>query len=111
MRLTSELRRHTARPLPYSIHNLPSCRLPPAEPHIEQQECDELKQRVRSALDDTNYRVLRRIEIDSCEGRITLKGSVGSYYEKQKATAVVLSLDGVDELRNELCVSARRVSD
>jgi osmotically-inducible protein OsmY len=50
----------------------------------------------------TNGRSLR-FETDS--GRVTLRGVVRSYFQKQMAQEVVRRVDGVDEICNELEVA------
>ena len=46
----------------------------------------------------------RRIEVEADDGRVTLKGSVPSYYEKVRATQDAWSVGGVKALDNELLI-------
>jgi osmotically-inducible protein OsmY len=60
------------------------------------------------ALTHSPFAQLRRIAVVTDETRVTLTGTVTSYYLKQLAQATVLSLIGNRELRNnvEVCPSA-----
>lgn len=92
-----------------------ACRVPPSRllPHrtVPAQRASEIaRQRIRCALEASGYRALYQIEVHVHEGLVRLSGRVGSYYYKQRATAVVLPLDGVEQLRNELTVASRDYS-
>lgn len=73
----------------------------------EQQAAEEIRIRVRRALDESAYRNLRQVKVHVNDRQVRLSGVVTRYYYKQRATAIVLPLDGVDQLRNELKVAAR----
>jgi len=47
----------------------------------------------------------RSLRFETNEGRVTLRGIVHTYYQKQMAQEAVRHVDGVDEIRNELEVS------
>lgn len=47
---------------------------------------------------------LRNVRVEESQGHVTLKGRVPSYYLKQLAQSIAVSVRGVDEIRNELTV-------
>lgn len=59
---------------------------------------------VIEALRSTGYRELAELEVELREGQVVLRGTIGSYYLKQRAQAAVLSVGGVVSVRNELNV-------
>lgn len=63
---------------------------------------EALTTQLREALAQRSYHGLRTVDINVHEGLVRLTGRVSSYYQKQLATAAVLSLDGVEELTNDL---------
>jgi len=62
-------------------------------------------------LSRSPYMELRSISYDLCEGVLTLRGRVPSYYLKQIAQHLVDSLPGVEKIDNRLEVVASRVID
>ena len=64
-----------------------------------------LHHRVFSALEENVHLRGRRFFLEAEQGRITLRGKVGSYYQKQMAQEAVKHVDGVDHISNELEVS------
>jgi osmotically-inducible protein OsmY len=65
-----------------------------------------LVDKVRSALANTGYTLLRRLIVTTSSGSIVLSGTVPNYFLKQKAQITVMSVPGVVELRNEIVVGA-----
>jgi osmotically-inducible protein OsmY len=66
-----------------------------------------LVERVERALRATGYPALRTIDVSVQRGLVVLQGRVPSYYLKQKAQAITLSLSGVSELHNDVEVIFR----
>lgn len=65
-----------------------------------------LKERVWAALQATGYRVFEHIQITAHEGLVRLRGDVARFYEKQVATAAVMTVPGVVDLQNDIHVEA-----
>jgi osmotically-inducible protein OsmY len=64
-----------------------------------------LTTKVHTALmNDVGLNTLRRINVDSDKGVVTLKGVVDSQDTKQRAEAVTRRVSGVTEVKNELRV-------
>ena len=61
-----------------------------------------LDDRVLIALEQNPYLPRRNLRFETAEGRVTLRGVVGSYYQKQMAQEAIRHLDGVEEIANEL---------
>jgi osmotically-inducible protein OsmY len=63
-----------------------------------------LDDRVGSALERNPY--LRRgiLRFETSQGRVTLRGVVASYHQKQMAQEALRHIDGVQEIANELRV-------
>jgi len=51
---------------------------------------------------------LRRIDCEVRQGRLVLSGCLPSYYLKQMAQEAVSSVEGIDELENQIEVIRRR---
>ena len=64
-----------------------------------------LADRVNLALRKDPYTSGRNLRFDASQGRVVLRGVVGSYYQKQMAQEAVRRVEGVDEIANELEVS------
>lgn len=60
--------------------------------------------RIVEALAETGIQELRAVTVGVHEGRVTLKGSVKTYYAKQLAQETVRRVDGVEALQNEIVV-------
>lgn len=56
----------------------------------------------RKRLHATGYTCLDRIDCRFSHGVLTLSGKVASYYQKQVAQTAVLSLEGVEQIANEI---------
>ena len=61
---------------------------------------------VRTAFADHPHLQNNRFHIRTQEGRVTLKGSVDSWYEKQMAQEALRNIDGISHIENELTVGA-----
>jgi osmotically-inducible protein OsmY len=64
-----------------------------------------LDTRVLFALERSPYVMHRNLRFETEAGRVTLKGVVGSYFQKQMAQEAIRNVDGVHEITNELEVS------
>lgn len=60
--------------------------------------------KVSQELQGTGRLRLRNVLVEENRGQVTLKGRVPSYYLKQLAQTVAVSVGGVGEIRNELTV-------
>jgi osmotically-inducible protein OsmY len=77
----------------------------PIDTAVLAKQCLEdlrLAERVARALRATGYPSMRTIEVTAGNRCVYLQGQVPSYYMKQVAQAVVLSVPGIQELHNEL---------
>ena len=64
-----------------------------------------LEDRAQIALDDHPNVPKRNLRIEASDGRITLHGTVHSYYQKQMAQEVLRRLEGIQTIDNQLEVS------
>lgn len=64
-----------------------------------------LHQRVYSALEQNPHLARRNLHCENHEGRVTLRGVVDSYYQKQMAQEALRRIDGVSQISNELVVN------
>ncbi|NLS95491.1 MAG: BON domain-containing protein [Planctomycetaceae bacterium] len=65
-----------------------------------------LSEQVVSALQGNPYLARRNLRFEASEGRVTLRGVVRSYFQKQMAQEALRELDGIEEIYNELEVTA-----
>jgi osmotically-inducible protein OsmY len=61
--------------------------------------------KVLTALERNPYLAGRTLRFEMEEGRVTLRGVVRSYFQKQMAQEALRHLDGVHEILNELEVT------
>jgi osmotically-inducible protein OsmY len=61
-----------------------------------------LATRVLSALEQNPYIARRSLRLEANAGRVTLRGVVDSYFQKQMAQEAIRHVDGVHEIANEL---------
>jgi osmotically-inducible protein OsmY len=61
-------------------------------------------QQLRAAIERVGRGCTRRIELAVESGRVTLKGQVGSYFQKQQAQHAVMQIEGVELVVNQLVV-------
>ncbi|MCA9266963.1 MAG: BON domain-containing protein [Planctomycetales bacterium] len=64
----------------------------------------DLVQRVRNFLLSKQMRSLRHVDVAANEGRVVLRGQVGSFYEKQLCLNCARRVAGVAELVDEISV-------
>ena len=64
-----------------------------------------LNDQVVSALQSNPHVTPRRLYCLESDGRVVLRGVVGSYFEKQMAQEALRNLEGVSEVSNELEVT------
>ena len=64
-----------------------------------------LNDRVMIALERNPHIARRNLRFETDEGRVVLRGVVGTYYQKQMAQEAVRYVDGVHEIANELEVN------
>jgi osmotically-inducible protein OsmY len=61
-----------------------------------------LDDRVLTALERNPYVGRRSLRFETSAGRVTLKGVVNTYFQKQMAQEALRNVDGVAEIANEL---------
>ncbi|MDZ7618929.1 MAG: BON domain-containing protein [Patescibacteria group bacterium] len=64
-----------------------------------------LEDRVLTALERNPHVARRNLRFETSEGRVTLRGVVGSFFQKQMAQEALRHIDGVHEITNELEVA------
>jgi len=57
---------------------------------------------IRSALDQNPHLLGRKLRIETHEGRVTLRGVVRSYYQKQMAQETLRTVVGIGQIENQL---------
>jgi osmotically-inducible protein OsmY len=62
----------------------------------------QLNDHVHHVLSRTPYWAGKNLQVENQGGRITLRGVVGTYYQKQMAQEVLRRVDGVSQISNEL---------
>jgi osmotically-inducible protein OsmY len=68
-------------------------------------EAPPLDDRVLVALERNPYVAGRNLRFETSQGRVTLRGVVASYFQKQMAQEAIRRVDGVAEIANELEVN------
>ncbi len=66
-----------------------------------------LNDKVVAALETNPYLARKNLRFEASEGRITLRGVVRSYFQKQMAQEALRVVDGIEEICNELEVTVR----
>lgn len=61
-----------------------------------------LMDRARTALESSPHLARKQLRVETRQGRVTLHGVVGSYYQKQMAQETLRKIDGVDAIDNLL---------
>jgi osmotically-inducible protein OsmY len=61
-----------------------------------------LEDRLHNALERNPYVGRRTLRFETSEGRVTLRGSVGTYFQKQMAQEAIRHVAGVQEIANEV---------
>ncbi len=64
-----------------------------------------LHDRVHEAISTNPYVSRQRLRAEAADGRVVLRGTVTSYYQKQMAQEALRDVEGVDAIENELEVS------
>ncbi len=64
-----------------------------------------LATRVSSAIQSNPHLIRRRVHFETQGGRVVLRGTVGTYYQKQMAQEALRRLDGVEQIENNLEVA------
>ncbi len=62
----------------------------------------DLNSLVDAALRQSPYFARRPLRCEAQQGRVVLRGTVGSYYHKQMAQEILRRVDGVDRIENQL---------
>jgi osmotically-inducible protein OsmY len=65
-----------------------------------------LASQIATQLAETNRASLRRLSVNVTRGEVTLRGSVGSFYEKQIAIQACRMLAGIERLIDAVEVAA-----
>jgi osmotically-inducible protein OsmY len=63
-----------------------------------------LESRVLTALANNPHLPRRRFECETQQGKVVLRGIVGSYYQKQMAQETLRSIEGIHQIENLLQV-------
>jgi osmotically-inducible protein OsmY len=61
-----------------------------------------LDERVLTAIECNPYLTRRNLRFETSDGRVTLRGIVGTYFQKQMAQEAIRHVAGVHEIANEL---------
>ena len=61
--------------------------------------------RIHSALSTSPHVPNRQVHVEANEGRVVLKGNVGSFFQKQMAQEAIRRVDGVQLIDNLLEVT------
>jgi osmotically-inducible protein OsmY len=61
-----------------------------------------LATRVHTVLKQNPYLPGRQLYFETDQGKVVLRGTVGTYYQKQMAQEMVRSIEGVDHIENQL---------
>jgi osmotically-inducible protein OsmY len=64
-----------------------------------------LDDRIVTALDRNPYLSRRTLRFETQEGRVILRGEVGTFFQKQMAQESLRQVEGIDEITNELEVT------
>ena len=57
---------------------------------------------IHEALSTSPYLTRKLVHCEEAEGRVIVKGKVGTYFQKQMATEVLRNVDGVEQIENRL---------
>ena len=57
---------------------------------------------IRDAIQQNPHLLGRRVRIETHDGRVTLKGKVRTFYQKQMAQETLRNMAGVDRIENHL---------
>lgn len=65
----------------------------------------QLAERVLSLFERSPYVAHRKLRFETHAGEVTLRGVVGSYYQKQMAQEMLRGLEGIQRIENQLEVT------
>lgn len=68
----------------------------------------ETTHRLHRSLAASGVPELQNVDIGVRDGRVVLRGSVGSYYQKQLAQETARIVPGVDSIKNEIVVRSTK---
>ncbi len=63
---------------------------------------DQLHDQLHFALNANPYVPQRSLRFEASQGRVTLRGTVGTFFQKQMAQESIKRIAGVREIANEL---------
>ena len=72
---------------------------------VQYESHGALADRVHAAIQASPFVSRRGLRFETHHGRVTLRGEVGSYFQKQMAQEALRGLHGVEAIENELEVS------
>ena len=61
-----------------------------------------LLHRIDTAIKKNPFVLHRRVFLEGAQGKITLRGRVDSFYQKQMVQEVLRNFDGISEISNQL---------
>jgi len=61
--------------------------------------------RIRDALTTCPYVPSQNVSVEAADGRVVLKGSVTTFFQKQMAQETIRRIDGVEQIENLLQVN------
>ena len=64
-----------------------------------------LQTRVDTVLKGNPYLPGRKLHFEAHQGKVVIRGTVGTYYQKQMAQELLRGIEGVDHIENQLEVS------
>lgn len=62
----------------------------------------QLVDQVNSVLEQNPYVPHRNLRFEAIQGHVTLRGVVGSYYQKQMAQEALRAIEGIEHIENQL---------
>ena len=79
-----------------------SAYLPSESAALGIQMTTHLRDRVEKAIEDAPHLNRQHLRFEANEGHVTIKGTVGTYFQKQMAQEALRRIDGVEAINNEL---------
>ncbi len=65
-------------------------------------DINPLEDRVHCAIEQNPYIAPKTLRFETSDGRVTLRGRVGTFFQKQMAQEAVRRVAGVQEIANDL---------
>ena len=87
---------------PYLSSDHESAYLPSESAALGIHMTSHLRDRVEKAIEDAPHLNRQQLRFEAKEGHVTLKGTVGTYFQKQMAQEALRRIEGVDEISNQL---------